>query len=146
MKINQEIRPTMEKSRQESKIQVNGQSRFGEIVQKQENKLHMEQLHKLMSEIGNQGDRLSRSQNFKDLAKYKSLVKKFVKQAVDFGMDLKQSHSWTASGHSRTLKTVEQVDQKLVELADEVVKKESKAIDILGKIGEIKGLLINLYT
>lgn len=146
MKINQDLRPTLEHSRQESKTQVNGQSRFGEIVQKQENRLHMEQLHKLMSEIGSQGDRLSRSQNFKDLAKYKSLVKKFVKQAVDFGMDLKQSHSWTASGHSRTLKTVEQIDQKLVELADEVVKKERRAIDILGKIGEIKGLLINLYT
>ncbi len=146
MKINQELRPTLEKNRQDSKNQVVGQSRFGEIVQKQESKLHMEQLQKLMSEIGNQGDRLARSQNFKDLTKYKNLVKKFVKQAVDFGMDLKQSHSWTASGHSRTLKTVEQIDQKLTDLTDDVVKKERKVIDILGKIGEIKGLLINLYT
>jgi uncharacterized protein YaaR (DUF327 family) len=146
MKINQDIRPAIEKSRQESKFQSVGSPRFGELVQKQENKLHMEQLHKLMSEIESQGDRLSRSRNFKDLAKYKGLVKKYVKQAVDFGMNLKQSHSWTSSGHSQTLKTVEQIDQKLVELTDEVVKKEQKAIGILGKIGEIKGLLINLYT
>jgi uncharacterized protein YaaR (DUF327 family) len=146
MKINQEIRPTIEKNRQDSKNQAVGQSRFGEIVKKQENKLQMEQLHKLMSQIESQGNRLSRSRNFKDLAKYKSLVKNFVKQAVDFGMDLKQSHSWTTSGHSQTLKTVEQIDRKLVELADEVVKREQGAIDILGKIGEIKGLLINLYT
>ncbi|KAA0543735.1 DUF327 family protein [Bacillus sp. BGMRC 2118] len=146
MKINQEIRPTIEKARTETKFQSTGTQRFGELVQKQENKLHMEQLHKLMSEIQSQGDRLARSQNFKDLAKYKGLVKKYVKQAVDFGMNLKQSHSWTADGHSRTLKTVEQVDKKLVELTDEVVKKEKNAIGILGKIGEIKGLLINIYT
>jgi uncharacterized protein YaaR (DUF327 family) len=146
MKINQEIRPTIEKNRQDSKSLLVGHSRFGEIVQKQENKLQMEQLQKLMSQIESQGDRLSRSRNFKDLAKYKSLVKNFVKQAVDFGMNLKQSHSWTTSGHSQTLKTVEQIDRKLVELADEVVKREQGAIDILGKIGEIKGLLINLYT
>jgi uncharacterized protein YaaR (DUF327 family) len=145
MKINQDIRPTIEKGRQESKFQSVGSPRFGELVQKQENKLHMEQLHKLMSDIQSQGDRLSRSRNFKDLAKYKGLVKKYVKQAVDFGMNLKQSHSWTSSGHSQTLKIVEQIDQKLVELTDEVVQREQKAIGILGKIGEIKGLLINLY-
>ncbi|WP_246945989.1 YaaR family protein [Bacillus pinisoli] len=146
MKINQELRPTIDKARQELKLPSTGQLRFGDMVQKQENKLQMEQLHKLMSQIESQGERLSRSRNFKDLAKYKGLVKNFVKQAVDFGMNLKQSHSWTSSGHSQTLKTVEQIDRSLVELTDEIVKKEQGTIDILGKIGEIKGLLINLYT
>jgi uncharacterized protein YaaR (DUF327 family) len=59
---------------------------------------------------------------------------------------MKQSRSWDYNGNSRSLKIIEQVDQSLVELADEVVNKESSTIDILAKIGEIKGLLINLYT
>ncbi|MFD1736879.1 YaaR family protein [Bacillus salitolerans] len=146
MKINHDFRLKVENNRQNPSSLSVGNSQFGELVQKQENKLHVEQLQRLMSDIESQGDRLLRSQNFKDLARYKSLVKKFVKQAVDFGMSLKQSHSWTSSGHSRTLKIVEQVDQKLVELTDEVMKQEKKSIDILGKIGEVKGLLINLYT
>ncbi|MBM7663401.1 uncharacterized protein YaaR (DUF327 family) [Bacillus mesophilus] len=146
MKINQDLRPALDKARNDQKVSTVGSSRFGEIVQKQESKLQMDQLHKLMSQIEGQGERLARSRNFKDLAKYKSLVKNFVKQAVEYGMDLKQSHSWTSSGHSQTLRTVEKVDRSLVELTDEIVKKEQGTIDILGKIGEIKGLLINLYT
>ena len=35
---------------------------------------------------------------------------------------------------------------KLIELTEEVVNQEKDAIDLLGRIGEIKGLLINLYT
>jgi uncharacterized protein YaaR (DUF327 family) len=145
MKITKELRPAIENAKQDHKLSLAGQSKFGEIVQKQDNKLQMEQLHKLMSQIEGQGERLSKSRNFRDLAKYKSLVKNFVKQAVEFGMNLKQSHSWTSSGHSQTLRTVEQIDRTLVELTDEIVKKEQGTIEILGKIGEIKGLLINLY-
>jgi uncharacterized protein YaaR (DUF327 family) len=40
---------------------------------------------------------------------------------------------------------VETVDEKLSELTDELMKKEESSIDILGKVGEIKGLLINIY-
>lgn len=39
-----------------------------------------------MKNIDDIGNRLGRSQNLKDLTKYKSLVKQFVKEAVEFGM------------------------------------------------------------
>ena len=48
-------------------------------------------------------------------------------------------------GYSRTLSTVQEVDTKLVELTQLVLDKQRNSIDILEKIGEIKGLLINLY-
>jgi len=59
---------------------------------------------------------------------------------------LKQSHSWNQYGQGRSLKIVETIDDKLVELTEGVLEKEESSIDLLGKIGEIKGLLINLYT
>jgi uncharacterized protein YaaR (DUF327 family) len=61
-------------------------------------------------------------------------------------MELKQSHSWNQFGQGRSLKVVETIDETLSELTDELMKKEESSIDILGKVGEIKGLLINLYT
>jgi uncharacterized protein YaaR (DUF327 family) len=146
MKINQELRVGLDKVNQNQKLVSSGSIRFGEMVQKNGNKLQVDQLTKLLSDIENAGDRLSRSRTFKDLAKYKTLVKKFVRETVDFGMDLKQSHTWNRFGEGRKLKTVETVDQHLVELTDEVMSKEKTSIDLLGKIGEIKGLLINLYT
>lgn len=146
MKINQDMRLNTDKVRSEQKAGTNTSLKFNELVQKQDQKMQMGQLQSLLKDIESAGERLSRSRTFKDLSKYKTLVKKFVKEAVDFGMDLKQSHSWNQYGQGRSLKIVETIDEKLVELTEGVLEKEGHSIDLLGKIGEIKGLLINLYT
>ena len=103
-------------------------------------------MNKLLGAIGTAGGRLLRTRNFKDLSKYKSLVRRFLKEAVDYGMDLEQSQSWNQYGQTRVLKTVKLIDEKLIQLAEDVMNQEKDALTILEQIGEIKGLLINLYT
>ncbi|RSD24520.1 YaaR family protein [Mesobacillus subterraneus] len=146
MKINQDLRLNMDKVRQDQKQQPGGGIKFNELVQKQEHKLQLGQLQQLMKEVESAGERLARSRTFKDLAKFKTLVKQFVKETVSFGMELKHSHSWNQYGEGRSLKLVETIDEKLVELTEELMNDKDEQIDILGRIGEIKGLLINLYT
>jgi hypothetical protein len=146
MKINQDIRLNTDKIRSDQKTAANTSLKFNELVQKQDQKMQIGQLQNLLKDIESAGERLARSRTFKDLSKYKTLVKRFVKEAVDFGMDLKQSHSWNQYGQGRSLKIVETIDEKLVEITEGVLEKEGNSIDLLGKIGEIKGLLINLYT
>lgn len=146
MKINQDIRLKIDNVRNEHKQTIASSVKFGELVQKQEKHLKMERIELLLSNIEEAGLRLARSKTLKDLAKYKSLVKSFIKETIDFGMGLKKSQSWNQFGQTRTLKIVEKIDEKLVELTDELIAKEQKGIDLLDKLGEIKGLLINLYT
>ncbi|PKR82955.1 YaaR family protein [Heyndrickxia camelliae] len=146
MKIQQDIRVGLEKSRQDTKQVTTNGTKFSAIVQKQDEKLQMDQLNKLLSEIESAGEKLAKSRTFKDLAKYKTLVKRFVRETVDFGMNLKQSHTWNQFGEGRKLNIIETIDKQLVDLTNDYIQKEKPAIDILGKIGEIKGLLINLYT
>lgn len=146
MKINQDIRVNVDKIQQEQKQQRVGNAQFHDLVKKNDEKLQVQQLQKLLKDIESAGDRLARSRTFKDLAKFKTLVKQFVRETVEFGMGLKQSHSWNQFGQGRSLKIVETIDEKLVELTEELIEKEGQSIDILNKVGEIKGLLINLYT
>jgi uncharacterized protein len=146
MKINQDLRVGVDKVRTEQKANAGGANKFSTLVGKQDQKLQMEQLGKLMGDINSAGERLGRSRTFKDLAKYKTLVKRFVKEAVDYGMNLKQSHTWNQHGEGRKLNIVENVDRKLMELTEDILNEEKQSIDILGKIGEVRGLLINLYT
>lgn len=121
-------------------------TKFSEVISRQEVQLYKEQLDKLMADVHAAGERLGKTRNFQDLVKYKTLVKELVKEAVETGMELKQSHSWNRFAEGRVLQTVELIDEKLVELTEEVLKNEKQSIDILGNIGEIKGLLIHLYT
>jgi len=140
------MRVNVDKVRQDQKQQPGSGINFNELVQKQEHKMQLGQLQQLMKEVDSAGERLARSRTFKDLTKFKTLVKQFVKEAVNFGMELKHSHSWNQYGEGRSLKLVDTIDEKLVDLTEELMDKKDKQIDILGKIGEIKGLLINIYT
>ncbi|HZH59800.1 MAG TPA: YaaR family protein [Metabacillus sp.] len=146
MKISQDIRSMMDKRGLEQKVAQASTKGFHDLIVKQGSKLQHEQLNKLLVDIDSAGRRLAKSRNFSNLSKYKLLVKKFIHEAVEFGMNMKQSRSWDFNGNSRSLKIIEQVDESLVQLADEIVSKENSTIDILAKIGEVKGLLINLYT
>jgi uncharacterized protein YaaR (DUF327 family) len=146
MKINQDLRVGIDKVRKDS-IQNSTQSaKFGQMITKHDQRMQTETLTRLLGDISTAGDRLARSRNLRDMAKFKMLIRKFLHEAVDFGMGLKQSHTWNRFGEGRKLKIVETIDEKLVELAEEILVKEKSSIDLLDKIGEIKGLLINLYT
>lgn len=99
-----------------------------------------------MKEITVQGDKLSRFRSFPDLVKFKRLVKGFLEVTVYNGLDLKKSQNFSLEGQNHQLAIVKAVDEKLIELTDEVMNQEKGAVDLLGIIGEVKGLLINLYT
>ncbi|SDK59724.1 YaaR family protein [Sediminibacillus albus] len=146
MKITQDIRSQLDASPKNVSQTVKGGQSFGNVVESQSQKLKETELQKLMKDLTVQGERLGRVRSFRDLAKYKRMVKNFVQEAVQYGMELKHSHSWNMDGNNRKLTTVEEIDQKLVELTEAVIEQEKKPINILGVIGEIKGLLVNLYT
>ncbi|ASF37655.1 hypothetical protein CEH05_00250 [Halobacillus halophilus] len=146
MKITHDMRTQMESAQKQAAQQSQGRPRFDQLVQSQTRQLQEVQLNQLIKSINAQGERVARFRSFRDLAKYKRLIKDFVKESVNYGMNLKHSHSWNQYGQTRKLTLVESVDEKLAELTEAVMDEEKKTIDLLGLIGEIKGLLINLYT
>ena len=104
-----------------------------------------EQITRLLGDISTAGDRVARSRNLRELTRFKMLVKRFLQETVEYGMELKQSHTWNRFGEGRRLKIINTIDERLIELAQDILDEEKDSIDLLDKIGEIKGLLINLY-
>ncbi len=145
MKVNSDFRTGLEKQRNDQLQKPQGGNKFGKMVIKQGEKLHNEQITRLLGDITAAGDRMARSRNLRDMAKFKMLVRRFLKEAVETGLELKQSHTWNQYGEGRRLKVVQTIDEKLVELAQDLLDEEKSTVDMLEKIGEIKGLLINLY-
>lgn len=146
MKVNQDFRVPNERLMNDLKVQHKGNLKFHTVIKSQSEKLQMGQLQNLYSDIEKAGERLAKSRNFRDLAKYKLLVKKFLKEVSDNGIGLKKSHTTDIFGESRMLQTIEKIDEKLIELTDELLKSEEDNIHILSILGEIKGLIINLYS
>ena len=132
-------------ARPKTLVNQNQQNRFGDVLVKQGTKMQTEQLTRLLGDISSAGDRVARSKNLRELARFKMLVKRFLQETVEYGMELKQSHSWNRFGEGRRLKIINTIDERLIELAQDILDEEKDTIDLLDKIGEIKGLLINLY-
>ncbi|WP_042355987.1 YaaR family protein [Bacillus rubiinfantis] len=119
---------------------------FQKIMHSYSKDLTKEYLHKLLENIDQQGKQLSENPNFHELRKYKDLVKQFMSEITKNGLNLTETESWDPYGGSRTLKTVQVVDHKLMELTNHVLHEQTDGLSLLERIGEIKGMLINLYT
>ncbi|WP_088008396.1 YaaR family protein [Indiicoccus explosivorum] len=146
MKINHDLRTGINNARADRIEAAAPAGRFSQLVAGRHQQLQTEQLTRLFGDITLAGDRLARSRSIREFTKFKGLVKHFLQEAVDQGMDLKQSHTWNRFGEGKRLKIVETVDSELLLLMEELLDQEKSSIDLLARIGEIKGMLINLYT
>ncbi|MFD0695706.1 YaaR family protein [Paenibacillus sp. GCM10027628] len=117
---------------------------FSDIMQQHDEKFSQEQLNKMMQQITLQGDRLARSMTVRELRQYKLLIKQFLEETARRGVNLRDTKGWDRRGRSKRYKLLEEIDQELLALADELLETEQGRIDILQKIGEIRGMLINL--
>ncbi len=146
MKINQDMRLLLEKRELQAMKGSQTSASFKASMETQSGKLRLEQLTVMLSDIEVFGKKLAKSRNLKDLARFKGLVKRFVKETVDNGLNIETSRSFDIYGNTRTLALVKALDEKLIELTEDMMNQEKPSIDLLERIGEIKGLLINLYT
>jgi uncharacterized protein len=119
---------------------------FSELMNKGREQLDLERLQNKIKEIEEQGKILAENRTVGDLRKFKSLVKSFMEDAVKYGLSLEERHGFNRRGRTRIFKIVKEVDKKLLELTDSILKKQEPALRILERIGEIKGLLINIYA
>ena len=146
MKVQGDFRTPVDRLKNDQQLKRQSNIRFSAMVAKQGEKMHSEQITRLLGDISAAGERLARSRNLRDMAKFKMLVRKFMQESVETGLTLSASHTWNRYGEGRQLKIVKVIDEKLIELSEDLLDEEQEAVHLLEKIGEIKGLLINLYT
>ena len=89
----------------------------------------------LLSDITAQGNRLAEHMDIRDMKKYRVLIKDFLNEVV---LDRRGRH--------RVYGIIRLIDKNLDELAGELVADEKDHISILDRIGEIKGLLLDILT
>ena len=73
-------------------------------------------------------------------------MKDFLNEVVTRSHKFSRENFLGRKGRHRVYGIVKLVDKNLDELAEELVKDESDHITILDKIGEIAGLLLDIFT
>ena len=103
-------------------------------------------LTQMMEEITRQGDKLAKHRDIKDMKRYRALIKDFMNEIVNRSHAFSRENFLDRKGRHRVYGIIRLIDQNLDELAQELVKEEKDNLAILSKIGEIRGLLLDIFT
>ncbi|QWU16317.1 hypothetical protein SAMN04487895_1219 [Paenibacillus sophorae] len=145
MKINPNFRPLKnELPLNENMNKPVQQKTFSDVFQQHGEQATRDEITRRIQEIQAQGERLSKSMTIRELAIYRVMVKKFLEETARRGVTLKETKGWDRRGRGKRYKLLEEIDAALLTLADELLESEQGRINLLSKVGEIRGMLINL--
>ena len=103
-------------------------------------------LNTLMEQIDSEGKKLAKRRDVKDMRHYRSLVKDFLNEIVTHSHSFSRENFLVRKGRHRVYGIIRLVDDNLDQLAQELMRDEKDNLEILNRIGEIKGLLLDIFT
>lgn len=117
---------------------------FADVMVQQDADRTQEQLQLKLQDIHRQGDRLARVMTVRELKIYRQMIKQFLEDTIRRGVVLKEVKGFDRRGRIKRYKLLDEIDATLVSMAEDLLDSEQGRIDLLNRIGEIRGLLINL--
>ena len=114
------------------------------LISNIEEKDLQEKLGNMMQEITEQGEKIAKHMDIKDMRKYRELVKGFLNEVVNRSHKFSRENFLDRRGRHRVYGIVQLVDKNLDELAGELVKEEKNHLEIVGRIDDIRGLLLDI--
>lgn len=107
-------------------------------------------LNILLSKISNQGKILIEAPIYDNLVKYKDMVKSFMQEVISELYVLK-NHTTSQStaqkiGQKNMYFFIEKVNNNLIDLTEDVLRKQAKPLALASKIDTIQGLLMDMYV
>ena len=114
------------------------------LISNIEEKDLQEKLGSMMELITEQGEKIAKHMDIKDMRKYRELVKGFLNEVVNRSHKFSRENFLDRRGRHRVYGIVKLVDKNLDELAGELVKEEKNHLEIVGRIDDIRGLLLDI--
>ncbi len=105
-----------------------------------------QRIETLLNDITAQGNRIAQHMDIRDMKRYRGMIKDFLNEVVYRSHKFSRENFLDRKGRHRVYGIIKLIDENLDELASELVKDESNHIEILSKIGEIEGLLLDILT
>lgn len=125
--------------------EADGTFRFTLLSNIEQNELQS-QLSLMIEEITQQGYRLGKRRDIRDMKQYRRLIQSFMNEIVNHSHEFSRENFLDKRGRHRVYGIIKQVNQALDELAEELLNEEQDHLAILSKIDEIRGLLLDIMT
>lgn len=105
-----------------------------------------EKLGTMIEEISKQGNKIAEHMDIRDMKQYRTMISEFMNEVVTHSHQFSRENFLDKRGRHRVYGIVKQVNKAVDDLAQELISGEKNHISILDKVGEIKGLLLDIAT
>ncbi|SDJ93160.1 YaaR family protein [Natronincola ferrireducens] len=113
-----------------------------ETIQSQHVRDHLEGLY---NKITDQADKIGEKLHLSEVVKYKNLVREFLDVAVKNSHKFSKQNFLDRRGRHRVYCIVKKVDRELEALTKDFLKQEVDGINVLKRLDDIRGLLLDLF-
>lgn len=145
MRVDQSWRPAQQnRTHADSYAKPFQAKSFADVMVQQDAERTEQQLQQKLQDIHKQGEQLAKRMTIRELMLYRQMVKQYLEDTVRRGVGLKEVKGFDRRGRIKRYKLLEQVDDTLVSMAEDLLNSEEGRLELLNKIGEIRGILINL--
>lgn len=100
----------------------------------------------MLEEISAQGKKIAKHMDVKDMRHYRELIKEFMNEIVSRSHKFSRENFLDKKGRHRVYTMIKLVDKNLDDLAAELIKDEKDHLQILTRIDEIRGLLLDILS
>ena len=100
----------------------------------------------MIEDITQQGKKISKHMDVRDMRKYRALIKDFLNEVVNRSHQFSRENFLDRRVRHRVYGIIRLIDENLDELAQELIKDEKNHLAILSKIDEIRGLLLDIFV
>lgn len=126
------------------KVSNDGRSSFNSHLKRQQSQNQDELLQNMAKDIIKQGERLSDKVDISELKAYKRMISEFLNEAIRSFARFSKESFMDRRGRHRLYATVKKVNTELEVLTEEILKSERDHLKIIGKIEDIRGLILDM--
>jgi uncharacterized protein YaaR (DUF327 family) len=100
----------------------------------------------VLDKVFETGEKLKKDQSIENIRNYKSTVKQFLEYILKKTLKIEEKTSGINVLKRKKFTLIKIIDRKLESLAVDVLSRQKKQLEILEKIEEINGLIVDLIT
>ncbi|HHW47798.1 MAG TPA: YaaR family protein [Clostridiaceae bacterium] len=129
----------------EKRVAEAGETSFRSQLKRIENGNHEERLRHLVSQITEQGEKLGKKIDIRELRIYKKLIAEFLDEALNNSRRFTKQNFLDRRGRHRIYAVVKKINDELELLTQDILKTEKDNIAILKRIDDIRGLIMDIF-
>lgn len=118
---------------------------FSSYIKQLERDEIISRIKELIDRIDFLGKSLAQKMDLPTLKEYKKAIKELLGYTVYSSHEYFSESLFSRKGRHKVFGIVKKIDEKMDMLTQEILKKESDNLKVLSYIGEIKGLLVDLF-